>query len=556
MPLRDIKFVLSEQLVNTLESSIKQHWDSPAFSDYQGAVFSYGDVAGEIFRLHAIFRKAHLKQGDKIALVGKNSTNWALSYLATLSYGAVIVPILPDFTADNIQHIVNHSDAKLLFCSDFIYERLDESQMPQLEAIFSLSDFSLIHFRKKHYPQIVSQAADADNEAALSAESFSWPELTNERLATLMYTSGTTGFSKGVMLAHNSLMANILFAQKHMPLTQGDRIVSFLPLAHAYGCLFEFLFPFTRGCHITFLGKIPSPKLLLQAFQEIRPRLILSVPLIIEKIYQKQIQPLLVKKSVQWLLKVPPAQKLLYAKIRKKLMGAFGGNFFEIIIGGAALDPEVEAFFKEIRFPFTIGYGMTECGPLISYADWESHRAASSGRCIDFLELKVVPTQSSQEVGQIRVRGENVMLGYYKNEDATREVLDADGWLKTGDLGSVDRDGFLFLKGRSKNMLLGPSGQNIYPEELEAQLNRLPFIQESLVFDKNGKLIALAYPDFELADAKGLNEAQISEKMEKNRKMLNKTLPAYSALSKIELYPKEFEKTPTRKIKRFLYHIS
>ena len=548
--------MISEQLIHALEFSIKQYWDSPAFSDYQGEPLSYGDVARELSRLHELFQKAHVKQGDKIAVVGKNSTNWALTYLATLSYGAVIVPILPDFTADNIQHIVKHSDSKLLFCTDLMYEKLDESQMPQLEAIFSLNDFSLIHFRKKHFPQIASQMADADNDSALSAESFSCPELTNDRLATMMYTSGTTGFSKGVMLAHNSLMANILFAQKHMPLTQGDRIVSFLPLAHAYGCLFEFLFPFTMGCHITFLGKIPSPKILLEAFQEIRPRLILSVPLIIEKIYQKQIQPLLAKKHVQWLLTIPPAKKFLYAKIRKKLMDAFGGNFFEIIIGGAALDPEVEAFFKEIRFPFTIGYGMTECGPLISYANWESHRAASSGKTIEFLELKVEPTQGSQEVGDVMVRGENVMLGYYKNEDATRDVLDEKGWLKTGDVGFIDQDGFLFLKGRSKNMLLGPSGQNIYPEELEAQLNRLPFIQESLVLDKNGKLIALAYPDLELADAKGVNETQLVEKMETNRKTLNKTLPAYSALSKIELYPREFEKTPTRKIKRFLYKIS
>ena len=430
---------------------------------------------------------------------------------------------------------------------------------PNSKPSSSLSDLSLIYFRKKHYPQIVSQAerlTKADHAPGLNAKNFSCHQLTNEQLATMMYTSGTTGFSKGVMLPHNSLMANILFAQKHMPLTQGDRIVSFLPLAHAYGCLFEFLFPFTMGCHITFLGKLPSPKLLLKAFQEIRPRLILSVPLIIEKVYKKQIQPLLHRKAIQWLLKAPPAKKLLYTKIRKSLMEAFGGNFFEIIIGGAALDPEVEAFFKEIRFPFTIGYGMTECGPLISYADWENHRTGSSGKTIEFLELKVESTQSSQEVGNILVRGENVMLGYYKNEDATQEVLDDEGWLRTGDVGFIDRDGFLFLKGRSKNMLLGPSGQNIYPEELEAQLNRLPFIQESLVFEKNGKLIALAYPDFELADAKGVNEAQLVEKMETNRKTLNKTLPAYSALTKIELYPKEFEKTPTRKIKRFLYQIS
>jgi long-chain acyl-CoA synthetase len=340
-----------------------------------------------------------------------------------------------------------------------------------------------------------------------------------------------------------------------MPIKAGDKIVSFLPLAHAYGCAFEFLFPVSVGCHITFLGKTPSPKIILQAFQEVKPRLILSVPLVIEKIYHKKIKPVLDKTLMHWLMKLPPVENLMGKKIRQNLVEAFGGNFHEIVIGGAALNEEVERFLKKIEFPFTIGYGMTECGPLIGYAAWDAHRLHSVGRVINYLELKINSPDPQHIVGNILVRGENVMLGYYKNEEATQEVLGEEGWLDTGDLGLLDQDGFIYIKGRSKNLLLGPSGQNIYPEELEAQLNNLPYIQESVVLEKEGKLYALVYPDLELVDATGLNETQVKEKMEKNRKILNTSLPAYSAISKIELYPKEFEKTPTRKIKRFLYKI-
>jgi long-chain acyl-CoA synthetase len=550
--------MLTENFVKTIEMSLKQHWDLPALSDYQGQPLSYGEVAAQIARLHAIFRKNHVKPGDKIALVGRNSVNWAITYLATITYGAVIVPILPDFPADNIQHIVNHSDSVFFFTADAIYEKLDESQMPRVDAIFSLNDWHLLHAHKK---QVVHSVEKAETDLAAHGQSLTpdrlmFPEITNDALATMMYTSGTTGFSKGVMLPYNSLMANVLFAQTNLPLQPGDRIVSFLPLAHAYGCAFEFLFPFTMGCHITLLGKTPSPKVILEAFQAIRPRLILSVPLVIEKIYRKQIKPILQKKRVQWLSKFPPLEKLLLQKIREYLMVAFGGNFIEIIIGGAGLDGEVEAFLKKVKFPFTIGYGMTECGPLISYASWETHRPSSAGRRIASLELKINSDNPSATVGDIMVRGENVMVGYYKNEAATKAVLDQDGWLNTGDLGTIDQDGFVYIKGRSKNMILGPSGQNIYPEEIEAQLNNLPFVMESVVLEKNGKLFALVYPDLELADAKRLGEAQLIEKMEANRKILNKRLPAYSTIAKIELYPKEFEKTPTRKIKRFLYDIS
>jgi long-chain acyl-CoA synthetase len=371
-----------------------------------------------------------------------------------------------------------------------------------------------------------------------------------------MYTSGTTGFSKGVMLPHNSLAANVLFAQRNMPLKAGDTILSFLPMAHAYSCAFEFLFPFSVGCHITFFGKMLSPKVLLAAFSEVKPRLILMVPLLLEKIYRKRIQPLVQKPVIQVVLKVPPLGRILLKKIRKNLMESFGGNFHEIIIGGAALDPEVEAFLKKIHFPFTIGYGMTECGPLISYAPWDAHRPASVGKGINYLDVKVNSDNPQHQVGNILVRGENVMVGYYKNPEATQEVLTDDGWLNTGDLGTIDQDGVIYIRGRSKNMLLGPSGQNIYPEEIEMQFNSLPFVQEALVLEEDGKLFALVYPDLEAADANGLSETELRQKMEENRRVLNKRLPAYSAISKIGLYPEEFDKTPTQKIKRFLYNIS
>ncbi len=550
--------MLAQNFVECLEQAFKKHWEYPAFSDYEGRRLRYGQAAEQIAWLHAIFRKLHLKKGDKIALAGRNSVNWGVTYLAAITYGAVIVPILPDFNADNIQHIVNHSDAVLLFIADAMYEQLDETQMPHLDAIFSLTNFALLHSRKKQTAQIVQETgvpSGSENTATFSPSSFSCEQVGNDELATIVYTSGTTGFSKGVMLDHNSLLANILFAQKNMPLKCGDAIVSFLPLAHAYGCAFDFLFPVTLGCHITFLGKPPSPKIILQAFQEVKPRLILSVPLVIEKIYQKKIKPTLNKPLVRWLMKIEWAKNLLLKKIRQSLVDAFGGNFYEIVIGGAALNEEVENFLKKIEFPFTIGYGMTECGPLIGYSAWNVHRSHSVGRAINYLELTINSPDPCTIVGNILVRGENVMRGYYKNEETTKEVLDNQGWLDTGDLGLRDQDGFIYIKGRSKNMLLGPSGQNIYPEELEAQINNLPYVQESVVLEKEGKLYALVYPDLELVDAKGLNELQVKEKMEKNRKALNKSLPVYSAISQIELYPKEFEKTPTRKIKRFLYKI-
>ncbi|MCK4278843.1 MAG: AMP-binding protein, partial [Desulfurellaceae bacterium] len=383
----------------------------------------------------------------------------------------------------------------------------------------------------------------------------SFNEIRNDELAAIFYTSGTTGFSKGVMLLHNSLMANVLYAQNHKIMKKGNNILSFLPLAHTYGCAFEFLFPFTVGCHITFLSKVPSPKIILEAFQEIHPQLVISVPLIIEKIYKKQIKSFLNKKTIKWLSKFSLSEKIINQKICKKLMEIFGGNFYEVIIGGAALNQEVELFLKQIKFPFSVGYGMTECGPLISYASHEELKLFSVGQVVDTLEIRIDSDDPRNIVGEILVRGENVMYGYYKNKEATENTIDKEGWLHTGDLGLIDEGGFIYIKGRCKNMVLGPSGQNIYPEEIEAKLNNLPFVQESLVIEKNGKLLALVYPDLELVDNKGIGEQELKLKMEKNRKILNQELPSYISISKIELYPEEFEKTPTQKIKRFLYAV-
>ena len=550
--------MLTDNLVKTIEASLRDHWDLPALSDYQHEPLTYGAVAAQIIRLHQLFGQHNLKKGAKIALVGRNSANWGVVYLATVTYGAVIVPILPDFTADSVQHIVNHSEAQLLFAADAIYDRLDVEQLPRLEAVFSLANLRLLHSRRKHPGQAADAAAPppAAHEAPAPApapDTLALPEVANDELESIVYTSGTTGFSKGVMLTHNSLMANLLFARANIHLRAGDRIVSFMPLAHSYGCAFEFLFPIVVGCHITMLGRTPSPKVILEAFQAVRPRLILSVPLVIEKIYRKQVRPVLQKPAVRWMSKVPPLGNLLLRKIGARLQAAFGGEFLEIVVGGAALDPEVEAFFMKVGFPFTIGYGMTECGPLISYSSARDHRPLSAGRPIEFLELKIDSADPHRVVGDVLVRGENVMLGYYKNEAATREVLSEDGWLNTGDLGTIDQDGHLYLRGRSKNMILGPSGQNIYPEEIEAQLNNLPLVQESLVLQKEGRLMALVYPDLEQADARKLDEGQIRQEMEANRQLLNRRLPAYSTIASIELYPQEFEKTPTRKIKRFLY---
>jgi long-chain acyl-CoA synthetase len=549
--------MMKENLTEFIQQSIRKNWDNNALADYKGESLTYAKVAERILKLHAIFDAADIQQNDKVALIGKNSANWGVSYLAAITYGAVIVPLLPDFKPNDIHHILNHSDAALLIAADNIFEELDESAFPQVTCAVSLADFRII---SKKQPEAVSEMMAVMNlqfsqrfPEGLKPEDIEFTQVPNDRLAVISYTSGTTGFTKGVMIPHNSLIANVVYASNNMPLESGDSIVSFLPLAHAYGCAFEFLWPFTLGCHITFLTKTPSPQIILQAFKEIRPRLVLSVPLVIEKIYKKQLLPVISTGKMKTMLKIPVLKNVIHKKIRQKLVDVFGGNFHEVVIGGAALNQEVEEFFNKIKFPFSIGYGMTECGPLISYANWDKTKLGSAGKIVDSLEVTIDSPDPYKIIGEILVRGENVMQGYYKNPDATENALDKDGWLHTGDLGLIDKENFIFIKGRSKSMILGPSGQNIFPEEIEARLNNRSYIQESVVMDKDHKLVALVYPDYDSVDKAGISDHELEAIMENHRKELNKDLPSYMNLSRIKIYPEEFEKTPKKSIKRFLY---
>lgn len=551
--------MLKENFIQYVEDSIRKNWDLPALSDYKGSTYYYKDVGRKMARIHIMFEQCNVKKGDKVALLGKNSANWAMTYLAVVSYGAVVVPILPDFHPDDMHHITNHSDSVILFVDDAIWENLDESNMPDLRAIISLSDFRVLIEANR---EKVQEMYDGLNELyvnkygndGVDRSQFTLEKISNKEVGVINYTSGTTGFSKGVMLPLNSLAANIRYAIENMPLQAGDNMVSFLPLAHTYGCAFQFLWPFTIGCHIHFLTRTPSPKIITAAFKEIRPTLIIAVPLILEKIYKKQILPTLSKKSMRMLMKVPFLDKTIYKKIYNKLFDAFGGNFHEVVIGGAPLNADVEHFLKKINFPYSVGYGMTECGPLISYANWDKTKYGSSGKLVDTLEMMIDSNDPYREVGEILVRGENLMYGYYKNEEDTRQSIDEEGWLHTGDLGVTDQEQFIFIRGRSKSVIVGSSGENIYPEEIESKLNNMAYVQESLVMDKNQKLVALVYPDYDLADQEGINsEDKLKEVMQQTRKNLNEQLPRFKQVSEIRLYPKEFEKTPKKSIRRFLY---
>lgn len=548
--------MINDNYLKYFERSISENWELDAISDYKGKTLTYGEAGLQIKLLHQIFEKAGIKRQEKIALIGNNCVNWAITYLAAISYGAVIVPILSDFHPEDIHHIINHSDSQLFFLSQYHFDQVDEDQMPNLKALFNLSDFQILYERKKHIKESLiptTKELFGTNRPPLIKQEIKFEEVTNEMLAAIVYTSGTTGLSKGVMLSHNCMLANLLYARENMPLNRTNQILSFLPLAHAYGCAFEFLFPFTLGCHITFLGKIPSPKIIVKAFSEILPELILSVPLIIEKIYRKQLKPLISKDPMKTLLKLPVINSVIAAKINKKLSSAFGGNFRELVLGGAAFSPEVEDFLRKIKFRYTVGYGMTECGPLISYASWKDFKQASVGRVVDWLEVKIDSPQPDKVIGEIMVRGESTMDGYYKNQQATDETFEKDGWMHTGDLGVIDKDGFIFIKGRKKNMILGPSGNNIYPEELEAKLNNMPYILESVVIEQDGKLLALVYPDFGKTDSRNITDPQLIELMKQNCININKRLPGFSRITEIKMVPEEFVKTPTNKIKRYLY---
>jgi long-chain acyl-CoA synthetase len=539
-------------LIAFYKQSFEANQELPLFSDYGGISYTYHDAAKLIYQIHGFLEQCQIQKGDKVALLGRNSSHWGITFLAIISYGAVAVPILPDFNPADIHHIVRHSESKILFAGDQLLEKLNMEETPGLKAVLSLQRMDPVWAETA---QIFNfWRTPMHNRAPFSNAVFMPDELADDAICVISYTSGTSGFTKGVLLPVRSLKSNILFARDHMPLKQGDKIVSFLPMAHVFGLLFEFLFPVTSGCHITFLTKPPTPQIIVKAFKEIKPHLILSVPLIIEKIYNKQIQPALEKPLMCFLLKIPGIRTLLHKKVKQKLTETFGGRFHEIVIGGAALNREVEDFFRTIKFPFTIGYGMTECGPLISYQAWNKTRPYSAGKLVDRMQVKIDSTDPYREVGEIMVKGDNVMAGYYKNQEATDQAIDEDGWLRTGDLGITDANNFIYIRGRSKNMLLGPSGQNIYPEEIEAKLGSHHFILECVLVEREGKLVALVYPDYESLQTHHQNKPDVIARiMEEYRIKVNKELAKYSHIARIELVETEFEKTPKRNIKRYLY---
>ncbi|MCG8581942.1 MAG: AMP-binding protein [Bacteroidales bacterium] len=539
-----------------VESALSANGNLHAFSDFKGESITYNQVGERIVALHRLYADLGINKGDKVALIGRNMTSWAVVYLGTITYGAVIVPILPDFNSSDIHHIVNHSESKLLFSTDLLFDKLDETKMKGLMGIVSINQcISLVDNVKGKVTESVEklQPFFKGDGSSFMPEKLAFPEVGSEEIMVLSYTSGTSGFSKGVLLPHRSIWSNIKYAQEHLILKPKERVVSFLPLAHAYGCLFEFLWPFTMGCHITFLTRTPSPQIITEAFRKVKPHIILSVPLILEKIFKKRVQPQLEEPKVKALLKIPGLNKVVYNKVKKKLFEVFGEEFREIIIGGAALNKDVELFLRKIGFPFTIGYGMTECGPLISYAPWTESRRFSAGELVDRMEVKIDSKDPYNEVGEILVKGDNTLLGYYKNQEATDEIFGEDGWLHTGDLGVIDEQNFIYIKGRSKNLLLGASGQNIYPEEIEAAINSMEYVQECLVRDNKGKLEALIYPDYEATDAEKLNQAQIEHKLQEIKAAANKILPAYMNIQQVTLFPEEFEKTPKKSIKRYKY---
>ena len=542
-----------------IQKSIVDHWDLDSLTDFKGATLQYHDVARKIEKLHIMFESSGVKQGDKIALCGRNSAAWAAAFLAVLTYGAIAVPILHEFTAEQIHNIVNHSDAKILFAGDVVATQIDATKMPSLEGIIYIPDYSLVLSRtdkltyaREHLNEIFGQRYP---KYFRKEHVHYYTEKSPDELAVINYTSGTTGFSKGVMIPYRALWSNIDFAFSVMgdQVKKGNNVICILPMAHMYGMSFEFLFEFITGCHIFYLTRIPSPAIIAQAFSEVKPKIIISVPLIIEKIIKKKVFPKIQDPKLRLLMKMPGINKRVYEKICDQVTKAFGGEFYEVIIGGAAFNQEVESFLHRIGFHYTVGYGATECAPIICYADYKTYVPGSCGRAAKNMQVKVVSEDPVNPPGEILAKGPNVMLGYYKNEEATKASIDADGWFHTGDLGLMDEDGNLFIKGRSKNMLLGSNGQNIYPEEIEDKLNSMSMVSESVVIQEGDKLVGLVYPDLDTAKQIGFSESDLNTIMEQNRKQLNADLPAYCHLSEIRLHDSEFEKTPKRSIKRFLY---
>lgn len=551
--------MIQENFIKIYEKSFQENWDLPALTDYvEQKTLTFADVAKEIARFHILFRECQIRRGDKIALIGRDCANWCVVYMAAVTYGAIIVPILPDFNPNDVHHIINHSESVFLFVSDRIWDTLEEEKISEIRGVFSLTDFRCLHQRDGENIQKLLKELDnrftEEYPNGFTRENIRYADLDNDKVVLLNYTSGTTGFSKGVMLTGNNLAGNVTYARTLDVLFRGERELCFLPLAHAYSCAFNFLVPMAFGAHVFLLGKLPSPKILLKAFEEVKPNLILTVPLILEKIYKKMIAPQLNKRTMKLAMSVPLLNDRIYAQINKKLTDALGCRFREVIVGGAAMNQEVADFLYKIKFPYTIGYGMTECGPLISYDNHKEYVPTSCGQILKgIMEVRIDSEDPYNKVGEIQVRGENVMKGYYKNEEATRNVFTDDGWLKTGDLGTIDVNKRIYIRGRSKTMILSSNGQNIYPEEIEAKLNNLPFVLESLVVEREGKLVGLVYPDYDTVDSTGIRHEDLPAIMEQNRKDLNKLLAPYEAVTSIILYPTEFEKTPKRSIKRYLY---
>lgn len=542
-----------------IEQAIIDHWELDALTDFKGATLQYRDVARKIEKLHILFQNSGLNKGDKVAICGRNSSHWAVVFLATLTYGAVAVPILHEFTKEQVHNIVNHSEAKLLFVGDVVSTMIEADEMPQLEGIIYTPDFSLIVSRseKLSYARENLNAIFGQNYPKyFRKEHVNYhKEESPEELLLINYTSGTTGFSKGVMIPARALWSNFDFAMGVLgeKVHKGDKIISILPMAHMYGMSFEFIFEFLRGCHIYFLTRIPSPAIIAQAFAEIKPTVIIAVPLVIEKIIRKNVFPKIQGNIMKLLLTMPFISKKINQKICEQVTNAFGGNFYEIIVGGAAFNKEIETFLHNINFPYTVGYGTTECAPIIAYADYQSFVPGSCGRPVVHMQVEIDSNDPQNIPGEIIVKGLNVMLGYYKNQEATDQVIDKNGWYHTGDLGTMDKDGNIFIKGRSKNMLLGSNGQNIYPEEIEDKLNSLAMVNESVVVQRGDKLVALVYPDLEEAQSMGMNMEEINKLMLQNLQALNNTLPNYCKISTIEVKEEEFEKTPKKSIKRYLY---
>ena len=544
------------QFIDYIEQSIIKNWDKDSLTDYKGITLQYKDVARKIAKFHIVLESAGIQPGDKIAVCGRNSAHWAVTFLATITYGAVIVPILHEFKADNIHNIVNHSEAKLLFVGDQAWENLNEDAMPLLEGIASLTDFSSLVSRNEkltyafeHRNAIYGQRYPKN----FRPEHICYRKDRPEELAIINYTSGTTGYSKGVMLPYRSIWSNVAYCFEMLPVKPGDHIVSMLPMGHVFGMVYDFLYGFSAGAHIYFLTRMPSPKIIAQSFSEIKPRLISCIPLIVEKIIKKDILPKVDSKIGKLLLKVPIVNDKIKSLARQAAMEIFGGNFDEIIIGGAPFNAEVEAFLKKIGFPYTIAYGMTECGPIICSSRWDTLKLASCGKATTRMEVRIDSPDPKTHAGEIVCRGTNMMLGYYKNPEATAQIIDVNGWLHTGDLGVMDEEGYVTVRGRSKNMLLTSSGQNIYPEEIESKLNNMPYVAESLIVLQHDKLVALIYPDFDDAFAHGLQQNDIQKAMEVNRVELNQQLPNYCQISKIKIHFEEFEKTAKKSIKRFMY---